>query len=129
YRPDQRGRREQIRQATLGPEALVFTNHPTSFSQSDSRDAGWRVGNGVLPRVAQLHDTLIALYNLPQDDWLGFTHAYFPVFAFDEHAVAEGWAFARAGRAYLALWAARGMALMEEGPDAQRELRSAGLQN
>jgi len=129
HRPGERGRREQVWQATLGPEALVYTTHPTSFSQSDSREAGWWCGNGRLPRVAQWKDALIALYNLPDDDWLGFTHAYFPIYAFDEHVLADGWAFARAGDAYLALYASAGLTLMRHGPDAQRELRSEGLRN
>jgi hypothetical protein len=129
YRPGEPGRRELVWQATLGPEALVYTTHPASFSESDSRDAGWWVGNGRLPRVAQWKDALIALYNLPEDDWLGFTHAYFPTYAFDEHALADGWAFARAGDAYLALYASAGLTLMRRGPDAQRELRSEGLRN
>ena len=129
YRPGEPGQREQVWQATLSPEALVYTTHPASFSQSDSRDTGWWVGNGRLPRVAQWKDALIALYNLPDDDWLGFTHAYFPIYAFDEHVLVDGWAFARAGDAYLALYAAGGLTLMRRGPDAQRELRSEGLRN
>jgi len=129
YRPGERGQREQVWQATLGPEALVYTTHPTNFSQSDCRAAAWWCGNGRLPRVAQWQDALIALYNLPEDDWLGFTHAYFPIYAFDEHVLADGWAFARAGDAYLALYASSGLTLMRRGPDAQRELRSEGLRN
>lgn len=129
YRPGQPGRREQVWQATLGPDALVFTNHPTSFSQSDSRDAGWWHGNGALPRVAQWQDALIALYDLPEGDWLGFTHAYFPCYAFDEHVIEGGWAFARVGDAYLAIYASQGLELMQRGPDAQRELRSVGARN
>lgn len=126
YRPGEPGGREQIWGATLSAEALVFTNHPTSFSQSASRERGWWVGNGRLPRVAQWRDSLIALYDLPADDWLGFTHAYFPTFAFDEHPLAEGWAFARVGSAYLALWSSPGFAPMTQGIDAHCELRAIG---
>ncbi|MGC8781320.1 MAG: hypothetical protein ACP5UQ_10680, partial [Anaerolineae bacterium] len=129
YRPGERGRREHIWQATMGPEALVYTTHPTSFSQSDSREAGWWLGNGRLPRVAQWKDSLIALYQLPEDDWLGFTHAYFPTYAFNEHMLKGGWAFARVEEGYLALYAGQGFTLMRSGPDAQRELRSPGLRN
>jgi hypothetical protein len=126
YRPGERGRREHIWQATMGSEALVFTNHPTTFSQSESRDAGWWRGNGSLPRVAQWKDALIALYDLPEGDRLGFTHAYFPLYAFDEHLLEAGWAFARVEDAYLAIAAAPGFALMQRGPDAFRELRATG---
>jgi hypothetical protein len=129
YRAGQAGRREHIWQATLGCDAIVFTNHPTSFSDADARQAGWWCGNGSLPRVAQRRDALIALYNLPEDDVLGFTHAFFPAYAFDEHVIEGGWAFGRVGEGYLALHAARGMTLMATGDDAFRELRSTGLRN
>ena len=129
YRAGQAGRREHIWQATLGCDALVFTNHPTSFSDADARPAGWWCGNGRLPRVAQHRDALIALYNLPDDDVLGFTHAFFPAYAFDEQMIEEGWAFGRVGEGYLALHATRGMTLAATGDDAGRELRSAGLRN
>lgn len=137
YRGGQPGSREHIWQATLGPEAIVFANHPGCFSQSADVTAGWWRGNAVLPRVAQWRDALVALYDLPEDDRLGFTHAYFPAFAFDESDVAASddpdglphWAFARVGQGYLALYAARGFAEVTHGPDAHRELRSSGLQN
>lgn len=129
YRAGLRGRREHIWQATLGCDAIVFVNHPTSFSDADARQAGWWCGNGRLPRVAQHRDALIALYRLPEDDVLGFTHAFFPAYAFDEHIIEEGWAFGRVGDGYLALHAAQGMTMMATGDDACRELRSAGLRN
>jgi len=129
YRAGQRGQREHIWQATLGMDAVVFTNHPASFSDADARQAGWWCGNGSLPRVAQWKDALIALYDLPEDDVLGFTHAFFPGYAFDEHVLEQGWAFARKGDGYLALCAAKEMVLVDSGQDAMRELRSIGLRN
>lgn len=129
YYPGQKGLNEHIWQATLGPDALVFTNHPTSMSETDSHSPNlWR-GNGVLPRVAQWGDVLIAVYRLPEDDWMGFTHAYFPAAAFDETHFTQGWAFARVGSGYLALTAARGFDFITTGQTAYRELRSHGRQN
>ncbi len=129
YHPGQRGKREQVWQATFGPEALIFTNHATTFSQSDSRHAAWWVGNGALPRVYQWHDALVALYHVPEEIGLDFTHAYFPTYAFDEYTFAGGWAFARSGDGYVALWAARGFEFINRGQDAYRELRSSGRRN
>jgi hypothetical protein len=60
---------------------------------------------------------------------MGFTHAYFPIYAFDEYAFSNGWAFARKGSGYLALTCARGFELIKRGPDGYRELRSYGGQN
>jgi hypothetical protein len=123
------GKHEHIWQATLGSDAVVFTTHPGCMSESLSHQPGFWLGNAVLPRVAQWKDTLIAIYNFSEQDWLGFTHAYFPIYAFDEHVFANGWAFARKDNAYLAITSARGFELNKRGPDGYRELRSYGHQN
>jgi hypothetical protein len=129
YCPGQPGHRQHIWQATLGPDAVVFVNHPPCISQDDARRPNFWAGNRVLPRVAQWQDVLVALYDLPDDDWLGFTHAYFPAHAFDEYRLDDGWAFARAGDGYLALTASQGLDLVTRGPSAYREIRSHGSPN
>ena len=129
YRPGEPGRAEHIWQATLGPDAVVFVNHPVCLSQKRAYQPNFWCGNGVLPRVAQWKDLLIALYRLPDDDWLGYTHAHFPIAALDEHVIREGWAFARKGDGYLALKASQGFTLVKSGNSAYRELRSMGQEN
>ncbi len=124
YHHGRRGSHEHIWQATLGSDAVVFANHPGCMSENEAHQPGFWLGNAVLPRVAQWKDTLIAVYNFSEQDWLGFTHAYFPIYAFDEHAFANGWAFARKDNGYLALTCARGFELNKRGPDGYRELRS-----
>jgi hypothetical protein len=118
-----------VGQATLGPDAVVFVTHPPCVSEEGSHRPNFWHGYVVLPRVAQWKDALIAIHSLADDDWMGFTHAYFPVYAFDEHALRGGWAFARKGAGYLALTAARGLALTTQGDNAYRELRSYGQHN
>jgi len=129
HHPGEKGDQQHIWQATLGPDAVVFVTHPPCLSEESSRRPNFWCGNRILPRVAQWRDVLIAIHNLPPDDWLGFTHAYFPLHAFDEHLLRDGWAFARQGDGYLALTAAQGMTLIKRGQSAHRELRSYGLQN
>jgi hypothetical protein len=129
YRPGEAGGREHLWQATLSPSAVVFVNHPRCVNQKDAYRANFWRGNGVLPRVAQWRDLLIALHRLPADDWLGYTHAHFPTAAFDETVIRRGWAFARKGEGYLALTASAGLELIKNGPGAYRELRSAGGEN
>jgi hypothetical protein len=129
YRKGQRGGGEHIWQATLGQHALVFANHPACIRQEETGLPGFWQGNDVLPRVAQWKDVLIAVHQLPDDAWLDFTHAYFPIYAFDEYVIADGWAFARKGDGYLALTAERGLELVKMAPDGYRELRSPGRQN
>jgi hypothetical protein len=129
YRPGEKGDQQHVWQATLGPEAVAFVTHPSLMSEEDSHRPNFWAGNAILPRVAQWKDTLIAVHQLPGEDRLGFTHAYLPVHSFDEHVLRDGWAFAREGTGYLALWAARGLELVERGPSAYRELRSYGQEN
>ncbi len=127
YYRGEKGRAEHVWQAALGPDALVFTNHPTCMSEDDSHAPNlWR-GNGVLPRVAQWGDVLVAIYHLPEDDWMGFTHAYFPAAAFDQTLFTGEWAFARQGKGYVALSASHGFEFIQAGQTAYRELRSAGV--
>jgi len=128
YRAGLSGDQQHIWQATFGPDAVVFVNHPACMSQENSHRPNFWRGNAILPRVAQWKDVLIALHNLPADDWMGFTHAYFPTAHFDEYILREGWAFARKGDGYLALLATAGLRLTTTGDNAYRELRAYGTQ-
>lgn len=134
YRPGEPGVQQHIWQATLDTDAVVFVTHPPCVSEEGSHRPNFWHGNVVLPRVAQWKDVLIAVHKLPENDWMGFTHAYFPTSAFDEHVMREGadgqrWAFARAGEGYLALTAALGLEFIVRGDNAYRELRSYGQHN
>jgi hypothetical protein len=128
------GNQQHIWQATLGPDAVVFVTHPACCSEDDSHRPGFWHGNVLLPRVAQWKDVLIAVHNLPETDWMGFTHAYFPAVCFDEYTLPEDnnghrWAFARTGEGYLAITASQGMQFITDGDSAYRELRSYGSHN
>jgi hypothetical protein len=129
YLPGEAGRQQHIWQATFSPDAVIFVNHPPCLSEDNAHRPNFWHGNAVLPRAAQWKDVLVAVYKLPEDDWLGFTHTYFPLHAFDEHALRDGWAFARKGNGYLALTASSGMELVTTGQSAHRELRSHGRHN
>ncbi|MEJ5311927.1 MAG: hypothetical protein WHX52_19355 [Anaerolineae bacterium] len=128
YKPGEKGYQEHIWQATFGPDAVVFVNHPPVLSEDGAHRPNFWAGNFILPRVAQWKDVLFALHNLPEDDWLGFTHAHFPVYMFDAYEVRDNWAFARKGDGYLALYASTGLSLVKRGPAAYRELRAYGPQ-
>jgi len=130
YHPGEPGYQQHVWQATMGSDAVVFVNHPASMTEQGSRRPNLWSGNVSLPRVAQWKDALLAIYDLPEDDWMGFTHAYFPVGTFDEHRMrTAGWAFARKGRAFLAITAIQGIELVQHGPTQRHELRSYGKEN
>ena len=129
YHRGEPGHGEHIWQATLGPDAVVFVNHPTNFRDDDALLPNLWAGNGSLPRATQWGDVLVVTYKLPPSDWLGFTHAYFPASAFDQYVVEDNWAFARKGEGYIALTASQGFKFITHGQTAFRELRSYGLSN
>jgi hypothetical protein len=129
WHPGEPGFQQHIWQATFGPDAVVFVTHPKCVSEEGSQRPNFWHGNAILPRTAQWKDVLIAVHNLPEDDWMGFTHAYFPVSAFDAWEIRDGWAFAQKGEGYLALTAARGLEMVKRGNNAFRELRSYGKRN
>lgn len=126
FQPGRRGRGGHSWQATLGAEAIVFVHHPATEAADAQGNEYWR--SGLLPRVAQHHGLLIALFSLPQTDRSGFTQAYFPTFAFDEHQVGVGnnWAFAAKGDAYIALGCSRPLELVQEGVGILKALRAYG---
>ena len=125
FLPGTVGSAEHIWQATLGPGAIVFVTNPGSSYEGTGMAPGYWVGNASLPRIAQWKNTLIAIYDLPEQDWMGFTHAYFPVKAFDDYHLREGWAFSRKGDGYLAITASQGIDLVKQGSQAFKELRSS----
>ena len=127
HRPGQRGNMQHIWQATLGTDAVVFVNHPPFLAEEGSPN--YWVGNLVLPRVAQWKDVLLDLRNCPPDRGLGFTHAYFPLHAFEEHTMTNGWMFARKADGYVALSSKAGLELLKTGRYAYRELRSHANQD
>ncbi len=126
YRAGAMGSQQHIWQATLGPDAVVFVTHPACASLDGSHRPNFWAGNAILPRAAQWKDVLIAVHQLPADDWMGFTHAYFPVHAFDEYTLRNNWAFARKGTGYLALTASQPLSFITTGHSTYRELRAAG---
>jgi hypothetical protein len=109
-------------QATLGPDALVFTTHPMNPVQPpsewvgrDEGSPGYWTGTASMPRSAQHENVAIHIYSplyadggaLGFFDWEALTHAYVPRDQFDEVVRRGKWTFLRKGKGYLALWSWR----------------------
>lgn len=142
YRKGEKGYQQHIWQATLGPYAVVFATNPDSLREDDSQRPSYWASNGRLPRSAQYRNLLVSLWNIdrhPSPSILearhyGFTHAYFPKWAFDEVVEAPaagggGWIFGRKGEGYVALYSRQPYRWQTEGPDAGQEVIALGLQN
>lgn len=102
YRKGAPGYQQHIWQATLGNKALVYTNHPGGKNLRWSPN--YWAGNEILPRAAQHKNVVVCIYNIPDNQKNDFSHAYFPVKAFDEVHLAGFWIFGRKGDGYVALY-------------------------
>lgn len=85
YMPGNPGYQEHIFHLNLGrdPKACLFLNHPGSTDPGSIRRPGFWVGNGILPYVNQLDNTVFVYYDLPDDCPIGFTQLYCPENVFD----------------------------------------------
>jgi hypothetical protein len=126
YRAGLPGLQELIWSAALGPESQVYVTHaPNTATHSSARPNAW-AGNRILPRARQHLDTVLALYRIPADDPMGYTHAWFPLSTLDEWTASGDWVAARCGDGYVALTTAGGATFVTAGPTAWQELRANG---
>jgi hypothetical protein len=121
YRPGKPGYQQHPWQATLGIDAVVFTNHPGSYNEM-SRPNFW-AGNAMLPRAAQHCNVLVCLHHILPEEDVPFSHAYFPRNAFDEILEQGQWIFARKGDAYLALFIQHPYRWMKDEQGVENEVR------
>jgi len=126
HRPGERGVQEHLWQATLGPEAVVFSTYPGNSQEHGHARPNFWSGSARLPRVGLHERTVICLYRLEAGVGLPFSHAYFPTAVFDEWQIDGDWAFARKGGGYVALWGDGALILTESGKHVGQELRSSG---
>ena len=115
YRSGKPGYQQHPWQATLGIDAVVFTNHPGSEDER-ARPNYW-AGNGILPRAAQHENVLVCIHHLPEDDRFPFSHAYFPRDAFDEVIERGNWVFGRKGEGYIGLCSQHPLRWLEDRHD------------
>lgn len=138
YRRGEKGFQQHIWQATLSPYAVVFVTHPGDPKQGGS--PGYWTSNCRLPRNAQYRDVLISIYNLPRHSVPselavrphGFTHAYFPKWAFDEivevtAAAGGGWIFGRVADGYVGLYSHLPYQWTNSGQEAGQEIGVSGF--
>ncbi|MBI2421197.1 MAG: hypothetical protein HYV27_00105 [Candidatus Hydrogenedentes bacterium] len=133
YRKGYGGDQQHIWHATLGGEAVCFTTHPAQYDLEliPYGSPGYWTGSGDLPRVAQVENTVIALYRISTraglflTNALFFTHAWLPKAQFDAVVEKDGWIFARKGDGYLALWSQQPLRWQDE----DRELIAEGKEN
>lgn len=110
------------------PLARLFVNHPGEEDPSGSHRPSFWAGNGVLPRVGQLLDVSMLVFDLG-DDRIGWTHGYVGRDGMDGIERIGNWLLVRSGRGAAALYAANGLRPVDDGPTAGHEVRSDGRRN
>ena len=126
FRPGKPGYQQHPWQATLGPQAVIFTTHPGTDDEDGahtSRPNFW-AGNRWLPRAAQHRSVAVIIHHVPADDPRPYSHAWFPRDAFDRVEQHGLWTFAQKDSGYAALYASHPTRWTEDGPYAGKELRA-----
>ena len=103
-----------MRYGALSTEAVIFANHPVATSdQSDTRPGYW-YGNGVMPAVRQEKGILGAVYQIPKEHPIHFTHVYWPGVKFDQNKVEDHWLFGKKGNGYIGMWCSKKLKLYQD---------------
>lgn len=129
FRPGTPGYQQHVIHAYFKPTAMVWINHPGERHLHGSGRPSFWAGNGRLPRVWQYRGLAVAIYRLPENDEIDYTHAYFPVTEFDEIYAKGNWFYGKSGDAYVGIYADGGLELRMNGPNKERELISKGREN
>ncbi len=102
--PGEYGYQQHLWYAAITNQCFTFVNHPGTEKDYGGMRPDYWFGNGVFPALKQSGNTLYCYYAIPDEHPTKFTHAYWPSFAMDEEVKKDGFAFARVGDSYLALW-------------------------
>ena len=132
YHGGKMGGQQHVWQLTLDPGVTraIFTTQPSS--QDTKHDPYW-VG-GILPKIGQHQNTLIAIYNPALLDNLAFdtsaTHAHFFKEGFDEVIEENSWVLGRTVDTYVALYSWQPAVWADETSEyANRDLIAEGKNN
>lgn len=106
FQPGTYGYQQHMWYAALSPEAVIFVNHPGTWSEQSSMRPGYWFGNGVMPAIRQEKGILGAVYQITEEHPVSFTHVYCPAERFDTVQKDGQWLFMEKDGGYLALWSA-----------------------
>ena len=126
FQPGTYGYQQHMWYAALDGTAAVFANHPGSMSERGDMRPGYWHGNGVMPALRQMHGMLGAVYHIPLEHPMHYTHLYCPACRFDEVRREDGWLALRKGTGYLAIWCSAALEPYEQGMNPGCEWRAYG---
>lgn len=104
FAPGTYGYQQHLWMAALSGEAVLFVNHPGTTAEKSGMRPGYWYGNGVMPALRQTGSLLEAVYVIPEEHPVHFTHVYCPKLCYNEVIEDAHWVFLRKEKGYLALW-------------------------
>ena len=104
FQPGVYGYQQHLWMAALDSAAILFVNHPGSFSEGGDLRPGYWHGNGVFPALRQEKNLIGMIYVIPESHPVPFVHLYFPECRFDEIRRTQDWTLARRETGYVAFW-------------------------
>ncbi|HKL58956.1 MAG TPA: hypothetical protein VJ863_03575 [Sphaerochaeta sp.] len=127
--PFLRGQQEHMVQLMIGDcDTQVWINHPGERLYFGNGRPSYFAGNGTIPRVRQERNSVTLWFDL-LDGEVDYTHAFVPLYTFDEVSFTPTVAFLRKGEVYLSIYAQNGLEVTKSGVLAGYELISPGKQN
>ena len=123
--PGEHGYQQHLWYAALSDTFYTFVNNPGSERDFCAMRPGYWYGNMQFPFVKERGRELFVRYVISDWNPTKFTHAYYPVWAADEHFERDGFRFARASDGYLALWCSCSLTLYQ-GDAVEGDLRAYG---
>ncbi len=129
YRPGGWGDQQNVWQAVLPRDVVVFGTHPASTqvnSEVHPQTPSHWVGNGVNPDVGQFANTLLALYDTRvrhgylEGHRQELSHLYFPFVSFDETVLTPTLAAGRVEDSYVGVKSLAKLELVSESELVQR---------
>lgn len=127
YKYKQRGHQQHIMNVSFSiDEILMWINNPgEKVFSGDSRPSYW-AGNSTNPQVFAKENVLIYNYDNTTSE-VNYTHMYFPTYKFEKFEIKDNVALAENKGSYIGIVSTGSIALTDQGPVANRELKFDGL--
>ncbi len=104
FEPGIYGYQQHLWYGALDNQTPVFVTHPGGTTASCRTRPGYWYGNGVIPAIKQVDNTIGSIYVVSNNHPIHFTHAFWPKARMDETVHSNGWLFGRKGNGFIALW-------------------------
>ncbi len=104
FRPGVLGYQQHLWTAALSKECTVFVNHPGTDVDGGGMRPGYWYGNGVTPAIKQEKNVLGAIYLIPKNNPISFTHVFWPSVHFDKTLHEDGYLVGKSANGYIGIW-------------------------